>query len=170
MRAQIVVDGSGLAFYLHDGGQPTHVVPVLQPLLRDFARHRGLWDHENLVVHVVFRFTQNHQRYWEDFIRGQEQIFGRAPTPEVKFCGLGLERFDGQFHGDLDYLYIVRRLPVECLEVRVPLRRRFGEDPVEAHTRLLRRMDPEGNNVTARPSRRRHKPRGTDELTRNLEF
>jgi len=116
-RSQVLVHGHNAIVYRHSDGYPdgpSGVLKALLPLCADFIKFRG-FDPEYLTAHIAAEFIRLH-RAW--FKRAQRQRmkdgypFGPMDR-QTEFIGHGVEAWDGVFHGDVEYIYIVHKDHVE---------------------------------------------------------
>ncbi len=88
-RCQIQVEGSNVIIYKHCDGMPRGVLPWLEPFLARFYEQRG-HEPEFCTARIL-----------------AEGIKEDGPQiPGYEFIGWGV---DTQYHGDIEYLYIVRK-------------------------------------------------------------
>lgn len=120
-RCQIIIqDGNNkpydVSFYRHSDGYPQGehgVLATLVPFVDAFYRNRG-WDECYMMAQLAFNqfekvvMPQN-QRNAEYYAKPENLKYAPKGTDPYKYIGYGIESFHGDFHGDLAYIYVIRR-------------------------------------------------------------
>ena len=128
-RCQILVEGSDVVLYRHSDGYPTGESGVLKPLKKivsQFCKHRG-FDTTYLPAHIISSFIVDQNKWIDEHVAKGSLERDYAGT---RFLGHGVEAYypdrkNTGLHGDIDYLYVVKRNGT--IEVREPMLN-FGED------------------------------------------
>jgi hypothetical protein len=138
-RAQIVFEAFPVAVYRHSDGYPDGphgVLAGLLPVLRDMHRYRG-WEPQGMAAQVVHRFVADYRADYADRV-----VSGCLEMPSTLYGGFCVEPFDGELHGDLDYVYLVRP---DCVHVRQPLAAFWSGEARLYNTKLVARVDYHGS-------------------------
>lgn len=137
-RCQVLVEGSDVVIYRHSDGYPEEkagVLASLLPLVKDFMASRGA-DPFYLTAHIIARFIQEHFEWFEAF-KKEARNQDHPPYDEHKWLGYGVEAWAGQFHGDVEYVYVVKPDHVEVRTMGL------GEPTLE-NTKVIKRVKFDG--------------------------
>lgn len=93
-RCQIKVEGEEVMLYKHCDGYPEGVLPALEDVVAWFRQERGFWDGSYLLARIGQRFMND-----SDNVRND-------PDARISATGYG---YDIHEHGDIEYLYTVRK-------------------------------------------------------------
>lgn len=115
-RCQVWVKGSDVVVYRHSDGYPDSVLDVLLPICKKFAEFRRD-DPDYLSAHIVAAFIAKHKAWVNKVIRGQKKE-GKtekdlAALRYEAILGHGVEAYNGKFHGDVEWVYVVNADHVE---------------------------------------------------------
>lgn len=142
-RCQILVEDSSVVIYRHSDGYPQGphgVLATLKPLVIDFIKYRG-WDEEYLPAHIIADQIKHHKA-WADARAAEyeaEKPGSGASYKQAGYLGFGIEGYKpgDYFHGDIEYMYYVRKSGV--IEVMVPTEA-FDAEPTLANLRVAKRV------------------------------
>ena len=138
---QILVDGHTASVYRHWDGDPDSVLPDLLPLVKKFTAVQG-FDPEYLTAQIVHHLIARRRRQvsrLKKYYKDRGQSMGRLGD-ELPYLGYGVEGFNGAFHGDEEYIYVVKQ---DHVEVRKTVRG-FGESANLANTNSIRSVSFDG--------------------------
>lgn len=136
-RCQVWVRGSSAITYRHSDGYPDGecgVLASLLPFLVAFKKHRG-WDPEYMTAHIVAHFIAERKAWVATRLEEERRERPDGDTKYIEqsaYLGHGVEGFDGTFHGDVQYLYVVHEDEVEVRQVTG-----YKDAPTLADTKLL---------------------------------
>jgi hypothetical protein len=146
-RCQILCNGHNAVIYRHSDGYPHEgkngVLHTLLPLCKEFKRLRG-WDPEYLTARIAHAMVdvilKDHNRMIKS-IRKSDPGRDLQSYEQGKMLGVGVESFEGQFHGDLAYVYIVN---TDHVEVRTSKNNKFWDNPILENMDSIERYDFDG--------------------------
>jgi hypothetical protein len=147
-RCQILVSGHDAVIYRHSDGYPNGKSGVLHdilPTLRYFKAGRG-WDEFYLTAQLVGTLVAKQKAWAKRFCKEKypNPEDRKAYCRELECLGLGVEAFDGELHGDIDYVYVV--FP-EHVEVREPTWETYDETPTLTKTKLAFKVNYAGKKI-----------------------
>jgi hypothetical protein len=102
--------------YRHSDGYPgeankpnSGVIPDILPLLKDFAKTRGLSDVESASAQILYHLIAETQRHRAEFRAGT-----KLPEYKNDYTGHGICK---DFHGDIEFFYRIYPNALEVYEV-----------------------------------------------------
>lgn len=131
-RCQVIFEGyekdkfHDASVYRHSDGYPDSehgVLATLVPFAKDFMANRG-HDPEYMTAHLVALWINNMNEH------NAKQGYS---SNMFKYTGHGVCGFKGELHGDLDYLYVVKKTEIE---VRRPVNE-FWDEPTVKNTKVI---------------------------------
>ncbi len=103
-RCQIQVEGSKVLLYIHSDGYPAGILPTLLPFVAKFVKGRGD-DEEYMPARILQVFMNEADKHMEEFRTKMPDLLGK-PASYEGLLGFGV---DTEIHGDIAYLYIVKK-------------------------------------------------------------
>lgn len=110
-RSQIAFDDTACKVYKHSDGYPSDNLEALLPFVDSFMKHRG-FDPEYMVAQLCCSLINRANKHRAEFRKEVNEIYqkqGKNPLYDLDapdYLGYGV---DNNWHGDIEYLYIVRR-------------------------------------------------------------
>ena len=138
-RCQILVEGNATVFYRHSDGYPERKSGVLHdilPLVKAFTKVSD--DPDYLMAHIVHHLIAKHMKLANDYIKNSN-----SHSDEIKYIGYAVEGFDGTFHSDLKYIYVVKK---DCVEIH-KANSKFLDNPVIESSDIISVVDFDGKEI-----------------------
>lgn len=106
-RCQIQIEGNKALLYIHSDGYPDGILPTLLPFVEKFVKGRGD-DPEYMLARMTQEFTNDSDQCAEEFRKKMAEkpgLLSNMPK-ERSLIGFGI---DCDIHGDIEYLYLVKK-------------------------------------------------------------
>ena len=172
-RCQIVIEDAKLTIYRHDNGSPDGpcgFLAVVLPVIQKVTVLRG-WDTFYLAAQItgllVSRIHSAMDECKAAILKGNPNANVKT-YEDAKLCGVGIQRFTGEFHGDESHIYIVKS---DQVEIRIPLndpKHNFWEYPKLENTKVLRVVNFDGSPARRRSKKTKHR-QATTRSRRSIE-
>jgi hypothetical protein len=98
--------------YKHTDGYPEGVIPILEPIVKRFAKDRGISDTEYAAAWILYEFMEEHVKY---NIEASKE-YKHKPSDGKDFLSHGICG-NKQLHGDIEYFYAVYPDRIEAHKV-----------------------------------------------------
>ena len=152
-RCQVFIEGEGanVSIYRHSDGYPETACGVLRtllPFINKFVKDRGRDDWSYMAAQLVGMWLmERHESYKHEPYKSMK----KTSLASFRWLGYGIEAHDeskGQtFHGDEEYIYVVKQ---DHVEIRHTLKG-FRDNPVLANTEVIGRRKFNGRKHVVAP-------------------
>ncbi len=133
-RCQIAIEGSPIKLYKHSDGYPEGVLPTLLPFVKDFFTRRGDQP-DYFLARLTMTFgledLKEHEASRARVLKSQgAKAVKDYGYDKPNLLGFGL---DAEWHGDIEYRYLVDALGTTVVEKRIGDWSNPQWQPIEIH-------------------------------------